>query len=170
MILSEDNGKRIRTSNAADPAEKLSTVIGEPVALLYPSLGKGHGDTKIEIKIETHEHNYFVLGLESIEERQYTAVSALSEHHDPTDAPDEDKRKWRRELEQFDRMKSALWKDKKLRHKFVAIHGGNVVDHDADKFALARRVSQTFPEQVVLITRVQRGTRVVKVRSPRVER
>ncbi|MGB2986484.1 MAG: hypothetical protein WBE26_11445 [Phycisphaerae bacterium] len=134
------------------------------------SPAEGHGDIKIEVKFETHEHNYFVLGPESAKERQYTALSALAARPDPEDAPDEDMRNWRRELEHFKHMKSALWKDKKLRHKFVAIHGGKVVDHNADKFALARRVSQTFPGQVVLIMRVQRGTRVVEMPSPELER
>jgi len=153
-------------SNSADPGVTLSTLIDEAVARLSSSADKAHGDIKVDVKIETHEHNYFVLGLKSAEERQYIAISALSERCDATAAPDEDMRKWRRELEHFKHMKSALWKDKKLRHKFVAIRDGNVVDHDADKFALARRVSETFPGQVVLVMRVQRGARVVEMPSP----
>lgn len=169
MILSEGNGKRTRTSNTADPPVTLSALIDEALARLPRSPGEGHGDIKIEVKevkFETHEHNYFVLGPESAEERQYTALSALAARPDPEDAPNEDMRNWRREVEHFKHMKSALWKDKKLRHKFVAIHDGKVVDHDGDKFALARRVSQTFPGQVVLVTRVQRGARVVEMPSP----
>lgn len=77
-----------------------------------------------------------------------------------------DMRKWRREVEHFERMRSTLWKDRNLRYRFVAMHGGRVVDHDGDKFVLARRVSRSFPGQVVLISQVRREARVVDMPSP----
>lgn len=79
---------------------------------------------------------------------------------------DENMLKWRQELEHFEQVKSTLWKDKKLRHKFVAVHNKEVVDFDADKFALARRMSKKLPDQVVLIMRVQREIRIIEMPSP----
>ena len=167
-ISSEGNGKR-RTTNKAAALEKTARALVHEAFGGLPSSGtKGPGDIKIEVKIERHEHKYFITP-ESAEERQYTTLSTLVKHRDPGEVPDENTRKWKQELERFEHLKSQLWKDPKLRHRFVALCDGKVVDHDLDKFALARRIRRSFPKQVVLITRVQRGTRVVDMPSPELD-
>jgi len=40
------------------------------------------------------------------------------------------------------------------RGQFVALSEGKVIDHDANEFALAERVSQKFPGKFVLIQKV----------------
>ena len=37
---------------------------------------------------------------------------------------------------------------------YVAVHQGKVIDHDADKVALAIRIDATYPGQIVLIKKV----------------
>ena len=52
--------------------------------------------------------------------------------------------------------------------QYVAVAGGQVVDHDADQIALYRRVRLTYPDRYVLIAQVQQAPEEVFVfRSPR---
>ena len=52
--------------------------------------------------------------------------------------------------------------------KFVAIYGGKVTDYDEDVVALTKRVTELFPNEVVLIRRVEPTTeRILNMRSPR---
>jgi len=46
--------------------------------------------------------------------------------------------------------------------QFVAIRGGEVVDHDADRFPLARRVRSAYGRSFVLIRRVSRHDELVE--------
>lgn len=39
--------------------------------------------------------------------------------------------------------------------KYVAIHGGQVVDHDESEIALLQRLDERYPAQVVLMRRVE---------------
>lgn len=43
----------------------------------------------------------------------------------------------------------------RYRGQFVAIHGQQLVDHDADKMALVARIDERYPDRFVLIRRVQ---------------
>ena len=137
------------------------------MAALVELASEGHAAIKLDIKIdvEAHEHKYFVSPGVS-EERQYTAIPAPAACCVPGEGWDENMRKWRQELEHFERLRSTLLKDRTLRQKFVAIHGGKVVDNDADEFALAKRVFRAFADQVVLIARVEPATRIVEMPSP----
>lgn len=55
--------------------------------------------------------------------------------------------------------------------RYVAIHDGNVVDHDEDFQELHRRIRQRFGRQPVLLRQVAtEPERVLVMRSPRLER
>ena len=55
--------------------------------------------------------------------------------------------------------------------KYVAVHGGQLVDHDADETALLRRIVSRFPGEVVLLKRVvPLPEPELRIRSPRLER
>lgn len=55
-----------------------------------------------------------------------------------------------------------------LRNQFVAIHGGQVVDHDSDEDALLDRVQRDYPHKVVLVRHVaENQDKVLRIRSPR---
>ena len=55
--------------------------------------------------------------------------------------------------------------------RYVAIHHGQVVDHDEDFHALHQRIRQQFGRQPVLLRRVtSEPERVLVMRSPRLER
>ena len=74
---------------------------------------------------------------------------------------------WRDELSYFERMKAVLWRDKRYRNKYVAIRRHSVVDVGDDKFSLARRVFEKFPDEVVLIEKVRVTVPVARLRSPK---
>lgn len=55
--------------------------------------------------------------------------------------------------------------------QYVAIHGGELVDADADEMALVRRIDARFPNKVVHMRQVTREPdRVLSVYSPRLVR
>jgi len=59
---------------------------------------------------------------------------------------------------------------KKYKGEQVAIHGGQLVDHDVDGVALSRRVYQRFPDEFVWIAPVtNQPVEEWVVRSPRFE-
>jgi hypothetical protein len=52
----------------------------------------------------------------------------------------------------------------------VAIHEGELVDHDADPVALLHRIRTRFPDQVVLRRKVEPlPEREIRIRHPRIE-
>jgi hypothetical protein len=52
--------------------------------------------------------------------------------------------------------------------KFVAVHGGKVVDHDVDETALVRRIQAQYPNDVVHIRLASRKPEAeLRIRSPR---
>ncbi len=78
-------------------------------------------------------------------------------------------RKIDREMEAY-RMMHAELKGRFL-GKYVAIHNGKLVDHDADRRALSRRVRRQYGNAAVLITPVEDGPeREFLMLSPRFER
>lgn len=55
--------------------------------------------------------------------------------------------------------------------QYVVLHGGQLVDHDADETALLRRVAAPFGGKVVLLKRVAPLPEPeLRIRSPRLER
>lgn len=50
-------------------------------------------------------------------------------------------------------MHKQLWEQ--YAHQYVAIKGGQLVDHDADKLALYTRIEQRYPNQFVLVRQVE---------------
>ena len=71
-----------------------------------------------------------------------------------------------REIHAYHRLHPELWQHYPEQH--VAIHNGNMVDHDVDGIALSRRIYQRYPNTFVLIRQVNSAPeRVIRLRSPR---
>jgi hypothetical protein len=71
-----------------------------------------------------------------------------------------------REIEAFRAMHATLRRDHA--GEYVAIHGGNVVDHDPDPVALLGRVRRDYPGQTILRRKVEDAADVnLRFRSPR---
>ncbi len=74
--------------------------------------------------------------------------------------------KMKQEQTAFQVMKAAL-----LQHyeeQYVAVHHGEVVDHDPDQTALALRISERYPDTAVLIKKVSTDPdKILRMRSPR---
>lgn len=78
-------------------------------------------------------------------------------------------RKIDREMEAYRTMHAEL--KQRFLGKYVAIHNGELVDHDADRRALSRRVRQKYGSVAVLITPVaDEPEREFLMLSPRFER
>lgn len=55
--------------------------------------------------------------------------------------------------------------------QYVAIHQGRVVDHDADRTALRRRLMVTHPDVIVLVRQVKAALPTpIHIRSPKIRR
>lgn len=74
------------------------------------------------------------------------------------------------EAEAFREMKAELLENPKYRDRFVAIHGGRVVDVDEDRRALARRVYERYGYVPIYMGRVEAAERILEVPSPEVIR
>ncbi len=88
------------------------------------------------------------------------------QHSDPAHA---ELKKFDREVNFFERIRKDLLKDQKLRGKFVAIRNHNIIDQDRDELKLAKRIMAKFPEQVVLIAKVEKHPPVYEIPSPEVQ-
>jgi hypothetical protein len=56
-------------------------------------------------------------------------------------------------------------------NQYVAIYGGQVVDHDRDQLALVKRRLKNYPNEIVMITQVRpEPIRTLHFRSPRLAR
>jgi hypothetical protein len=67
---------------------------------------------------------------------------------------------WDRQAQQIDLEQSAYERDhplllKQYRGQFIAMHHGKVIDHDADRLALRRRVRQQLGDIPVFFTLVE---------------
>jgi hypothetical protein len=70
------------------------------------------------------------------------------------------------EIAAYHALHPMLWSRYPKQH--VAIHSGQLLDHDENKVALRRRINQRYPNQFVLIRQVEREPeRVLYFRSPR---
>lgn len=63
------------------------------------------------------------------------------------------------EREAFLRLHPELWE--KYPEQYVAISGGQLVDHDADKIALLARIEAQYPGVFVLVRQVQPEAEIV---------
>ena len=74
--------------------------------------------------------------------------------------------KMKQEQAAFQAMKAAL-----LRHyegQYVAVHHGEVVDHDPDQTIVALRINKQYPDTAVLIKKVSTDPdKILHMRSPR---
>ena len=71
-----------------------------------------------------------------------------------------------REIRAYHQLHPELWRRYPEQH--VAIHNGQMVDHDIDGIALSRRIYQRYPDTFVLIRQVNSTPeRVIRLRSPR---
>ena len=71
-----------------------------------------------------------------------------------------------RELAAYQQLHSVLWQRYPNQH--VAIHDGQLVDHDTDGVALSLRIYQHYPDQFVLLRQVEeQAETLLRVRSPR---
>lgn len=71
-----------------------------------------------------------------------------------------------REREAFLNLHPVLWE--KYPGEYIAIRGGKLIDHDVDRSVLFARIDQQYPDQFVLMRRVEAQPEVVyQFRSPR---
>lgn len=72
-----------------------------------------------------------------------------------------------REQAAYRLLHSSLWTT--YPNQYVAVFNGTVIDHDRDGAALSTRMEQQYPDQFVLIRRVEQSTeRVLYFRSPKI--
>lgn len=58
----------------------------------------------------------------------------------------------------------------KYKDQYIALHQGEVVDHDVDRVILAARLDKTHPDAVVLVKQVTaKPESVLRMRSPRLQ-
>lgn len=71
-----------------------------------------------------------------------------------------------REVAAYRTLHPMLWD--KFAGEHVAIHNGQLIDHDTDGVALSRRIDQNFPDKFVLIRQIEeQAERILIFRSPR---
>ncbi|MCX6044962.1 MAG: DUF5678 domain-containing protein [Chloroflexi bacterium] len=71
-----------------------------------------------------------------------------------------------REIAAYHAMHATLWEEYPGQH--VAIYGGQLIDHDRDGVALSQRIDQQYPDEFVLMRKVEsEPERVLYFRSPR---
>ncbi|NBD36616.1 MAG: hypothetical protein GVY30_11545 [Chloroflexi bacterium] len=81
---------------------------------------------------------------------------------------EEAQRKMQREIEAFVAMHSKL--REQYPDAYVAVHQGNVVDHDTNELELYKRIEEKYPHDVVLLRQVlPEAEKVYTFRSPKVE-
>ncbi len=77
---------------------------------------------------------------------------------------------WRDEVAFFESVRAELLRNDRYTGKSVAIRRREVVDSDADKFKLVRRVARRYPGEVVFVAKVEPADRVVSMPSPQFSR
>jgi len=158
------------------PAKHAEDVIAD----FLNRIAASRDEMKIDMKFEVHEHKYFffdpaqaapyTLHLEKSMRSDYNKVLHPQPNVPTSGMMPTDIDKWRGEVSEFERQRQEFWANPLYRNKHVALLRGRVVDMDADKFSLARRIRKAYPDEVVLIARVQIGKHVVRVPSPRLKR
>ena len=78
----------------------------------------------------------------------------------------EERAAMQREVNAYEAMHAKLWEQ--YPNKYIAMYQGQVIDHDDDKIALAIRIEEECPDQVVLIRQVQPELpKPLVIRAPR---
>ncbi len=72
------------------------------------------------------------------------------------------------EAEAFRKMKPELLREEKYRGRFVAIHGGQVVDVDKSQRVLATRVYKRYGYLPIYMDRLEEPERILEAPSPEV--
>jgi hypothetical protein len=71
-----------------------------------------------------------------------------------------------REQEAYQKMLPNLLEQ--YESQYIAVHNGEVIDHDSDKIKLVGRIQQSLPDAIVLIKKVTTDPdQVIHMRSPR---
>lgn len=86
----------------------------------------------------------------------------------PTRKRSSDIREWENELIFFNSIRKELFNDKTYKDKFVAIKNSKVIDLDLNNFRLVKRINKKYPNEVVLVVKVQVGFPVAEIPSPEV--
>ncbi|MEZ4737400.1 MAG: DUF5678 domain-containing protein [Caldilineaceae bacterium] len=82
---------------------------------------------------------------------------------------EEEEQKMQQEIAAFHDLHPALLQT--FPGQYVAVHQGQVVDHDAEQLALYLRIRQRYPEEVVLIRQVRpEAEKTWTMRTPPFER
>lgn len=108
--------------------------------------------------------------VEAVAERQNRSVEEiLTETINQTFEPfplDENHAQMAQEMESYKKIHPELWG--KYPREFVAVMGGQVIDHDSDLTKLAIRIEENYPDRVVLLEEVLATLPpVLYMRSPR---
>ncbi|MCB0092737.1 MAG: hypothetical protein KDE54_32845 [Caldilineaceae bacterium] len=89
--------------------------------------------------------------------------------HFPTHPAHPDRAAMHKEIAAYKQMHADLVQ--KYLGEYVAIHQGELVDHDTDLVDLHKRITSNYPGKVILSRRVQKeADPVLHMRSPRLER
>lgn len=84
----------------------------------------------------------------------------------PIDEKQNEYCKWQDELDFFNNAKKTILKNSQYRNKFVAIKNQKVIDSDKDKFRLVKRINKKYPDEAVLVVKVQIAVPRLEVPSP----
>lgn len=106
--------------------------------------------------------------IERATELYLTTVSVAQEHNGhsvDTNEWEQQADKIAQEQKAYEAQHGTLYQ--KFAGKFIAIHEGKVVDHDADRVALSRRIRTMYGKQPILITPVlAKPQRIVRLSRP----
>ncbi len=116
---------------------------------------------------ETVEVTIDHLPTEEIDPAKGTSHTRLSDHVDPpviSNHNEDDPMD--REIDAYEKMHPEL--TKKFLGQYVAIYDGQVIDVDNDRWELLARVDDNYPEEIVLIRKVEEELPApIYIRSPR---
>ncbi len=136
------------------------------------------------LSMDLSEHTYTILKQTAVE-RQQSVELLVQDALDsfltwPTNGPVSDAPDLAPTVaERWDKMRreAQFWRTapeeirKPYGADFVAVHNGEVIDHDSDRMALHRRIQRRFNDLPILITPAQASApREFTVRGPRLER
>ena len=83
-----------------------------------------------------------------------------------TNTSDPEMSKWAEELAFFNSIQEDLLTDKAYKNKYVAIKDKKLIDSDADDFRLVERIDSKYPNDVVLVVKVEADVPIAEIPSP----
>lgn len=158
------SGPRFAPTAAPD---YLSELVREARAAVGPA-----GSININVWVTQHTHNYSFRVVEqgAVQYISKLLASGLASSGPSLPPGAGGNAAWSREVAHFRALLPKLLADAAYRNKFVAIKDGRVVDVDESRPAVAARLYERYPGEVVFVGRVQRGIRSVRLPSPKVAR